>query len=95
MKLTRRAAFAEGIKLSLAAAAGAVLGNEWLQGRVAQAVSAYYPNQVVPWTDVQTGDPITPGHMNQAYAEIRAVEQGLLNGLSHPLKVTSVITVEG
>lgn len=92
MNLTRRQAFGEGLKLTLAAMLGGVLGNEFLRGVTVQALSAYYPSSVVPWTDKAAGDLITAGHVNQLYAEVRAIEDDVING---GMKLQTPVTVEG
>lgn len=50
--------------------------------------SPCYPSSVAPWTDKSSGDVIEPEHINNAWAEIRAVEDGLLYGLDHELRAT-------
>jgi hypothetical protein len=92
MEVTRRGLFGDGIKLLLAATLGGVLGNEFLRGVTVQALSASYPTSVVQWTDVAPGDLIKAGHINQLYAEIKAIEGDILNG---GMKLKSTVTVEG
>lgn len=56
---------------------------------VVSARSASYPTSVHSFTTKSSGDTIQATHINDLQDEVTAIEQGLLNGLSHVLTLTN------
>lgn len=56
---------------------------------VVSARTASYPTAVKSFTSKSNGDTIQATHINDIQDEITAIEQGLLNGLSHVLTLTN------